>query len=103
MAMEYVAGADLGAVLARLRDTGGLRMPAGLSPAGVAREVALALDHAHRQVDGAGRNPRDRASRRLAAERAPLLRRAGEAHRLGIARAARRTAEKATSAPCEGR
>jgi len=54
MAMEYVAGADLGAVLARLR-AAGLRMPVALA-AGVARAVALALDHAHRQVDGAGRD-----------------------------------------------
>jgi len=53
IAMEYVAGVDLGALLARLRGTG-QRAPVALS-AFVARQVALALDHVHGRRDRAGR------------------------------------------------
>ncbi|HTP51783.1 MAG TPA: serine/threonine-protein kinase [Anaeromyxobacteraceae bacterium] len=52
IAMEYVPGADLGAVLSRLRARG-QRMPVAVA-AEVAREVALALDYVHRQVDRPG-------------------------------------------------
>lgn len=53
MAMEYLAGQDLRALLARLRHDGS-RLPPALS-AFVAAEAALALDHAHRALgqDGA--------------------------------------------------
>jgi serine/threonine-protein kinase len=53
IAMEYVAGADLAAVLSRLSATG-RRMDPGLC-AWVAREAALALDHAHRCTGPDGR------------------------------------------------
>jgi eukaryotic-like serine/threonine-protein kinase len=53
IAMEYVAGADLAAVLARLA-AAGRRMEPDLC-AWVAREAALALDHAHRCAGPDGR------------------------------------------------
>jgi len=53
IAMDYVAGAHLAAVLRRGRETG-LRMPVALA-SWVSREVALALDHVHRRHDRRGR------------------------------------------------
>lgn len=52
MAMDYLAGQDLRALLARLRHDGS-RLPVGLS-AFVVAEAARALDHAHRARDQAG-------------------------------------------------
>ncbi len=53
IAMDYVAGVDLGALLGQLRGSG-QRLPVELA-AFVAREAALALDHVHRRRDRAGR------------------------------------------------
>ncbi|HVP68478.1 MAG TPA: serine/threonine-protein kinase [Anaeromyxobacteraceae bacterium] len=53
MVMEYVPGVDLGAVLRREGERG-RRLPPAIS-AFVAREVALALDHAHQRRDREGR------------------------------------------------
>jgi len=52
IAMEYVPGADLAALLARLRPLG-RPLPVAVS-AWVAREVARALDFAHRSRDAVG-------------------------------------------------
>jgi len=51
--LEYVAGVDLGAVLRRERERA-RRLPVSIS-AHVARQVALALDYAHRLRDRDGR------------------------------------------------
>src|SRR5512138_3434475 len=52
IAMDYVAGRDLRALLQRLRDRGD-RMPVAMA-AYVAARVADALDHAHRKRDERG-------------------------------------------------
>ncbi|HET6613034.1 MAG TPA: protein kinase [Kofleriaceae bacterium] len=51
--MEYVRGCDLGALLAAMAD-GGQRLDPAIALY-IAREVARALDFAHRRTDGAGR------------------------------------------------
>jgi serine/threonine-protein kinase len=53
IALEYVAGRDLGAALRRARE-GGRPLPVPLA-AWIAHEVARALDHAHRRRDADGR------------------------------------------------
>ncbi len=53
MALEYVAGADLGALFERLRARGG-RLPVPLA-AHVATRICAALDHAHRRRGADGR------------------------------------------------
>ncbi len=56
----------------------------------IASEVAKGLDHAHRRRDEQMRAARHRAPRRVAAERAPVVRGRGQGHRLRHREGARR-------------
>ena len=78
--MEYVDGSDLYKILRRGSETD-LEMPLDVC-AFIGKEVASALDYAHRKRDHTGTLARHRASRRVAAERARVLRGRGQARRL---------------------
>ena len=80
IAMQYVDGLD---VLALLRECARaqIRLPPELA-ALIAREVLDALDYAHNALDEHGRRARHRPPRHLAGQRAAVVARRRQAHRL---------------------
>ena len=93
IAMEYVDGRDLRAILSR-RAARSVPMPARAGASASRRKVASALDYAHRKRDAEGSDARHRPPRRLAAEHAHLATRATSSScDFGIAKAATKASQ----------